>query len=108
MQLLTAFPQTFSFALRGLLAVKIVDLQEVVGKKDPRAGPKVMRHTMVQPLPNVEKSSEGVLEVPEEIQCWKGSVFSIFSRGVANWDSTGYGALLQTPSVRALPVLAHI
>lgn len=80
-------------------------LQEVVGEKDPKAGPKVMRHTMVQPLPMVEKSSEGVLEVPEEIQCWKGSVFSIFSRSVANWDGSGYGALLQTPSVSATPLL---
>ena len=64
-----------------------------------------MRHTMVQPLPMVEKSSEGVLEVPEDIHCWKGSVFSIFSRSVANWDSSGYGALLQTPSVSVSPVV---
>ena len=56
----------------------VYTLQEVVGEKDPKAGPKVMRHTVVAPLPMVEKTSQGVLEVPEKIQCWKGSVFSIF------------------------------
>ena len=86
----------------------VYTLQEVVGEKDPKAGPKVMRHTVVAPLPMVEKTSQGVLEVPEKIQCWKGSVFSIFSRGVANWDGSGYGALLQTPSVCATPISAHI
>ena len=69
------------------------------------AGPKVMRHTVVAPLPMVEKTSQGVLEVPEMIQCWKGSVFSMFSRAVANWDGSGYGALLQTPSVSVAPYM---
>ena len=75
-------------------------LQEVIGEKDPKAGPKVARHTMAAPIPLVEKNYQGVLEVPERIECWKGSVFSIFSNKVANWQGSGYGALLQTPSVR--------
>ncbi len=36
--------------------------------------------------------------MPEEIQCWKGSVFSIFSRGVANWD----GSWLRRPPADSL------
>ncbi len=65
-----------------------------------------MRHTAVQPLPMVEKTCQGVLEVPERIQCWKGSIFSIFSREAAHWDSSGYGALLETPSVSSLSLCA--
>lgn len=67
--------------------------------KDPGTGPKVMRHTIVPPLPGVERTSEGIMEVPEEVLTWKGSIFSVFSNKVADWEGSGYGALLQTPSV---------
>ncbi|EIE19802.1 FAD/NAD(P)-binding domain-containing protein, partial [Coccomyxa subellipsoidea C-169] len=40
----------------------------------------------------------GTLDVPEEILTWKGSIFSVFSNAVADWDGSGYGPLLQTPS----------
>ena len=75
-------------------------LQEVIGEKMPNPPPKVMRHTIVPPLPMVEKTSEGLLEVPEVIETWKGSIFSIYSNKVADWEGSGYGALLETPSVR--------
>ena len=72
-------------------------MQETHGEKNGE--PKVLRHTVLPPLPMCEKSSQGQTEIPEEIRTWKGSIFSVFSNKVANWESSGYGALLQTPSV---------
>jgi len=77
-------------------------LQEIIGEANPNAGPRVMRHTGLPPLPMVEKNYQGVLEVPQVIETWKGSIFSIFGNQVANWEGSGYGALLQTPSVSVL------
>ncbi|CAL8471472.1 g11014 [Coccomyxa elongata] len=68
------------------------------GERDPNAGPKVYRHNDVPPLPGVDKNSEGMLDLPEEILTWKGSIFSVFSNTVADWHGSGYGPLLQTPS----------
>ncbi|CAK0785523.1 hypothetical protein CVIRNUC_008733 [Coccomyxa viridis] len=70
--------------------------KETHGEKNGE--PKVLRHTVLPPLPMCEKSSQGQTEIPEEIHTWKGSIFSIFSNKVANWEGSGYGALLQTPS----------
>ena len=67
--------------------------------------PKVLRHTGLQPLPKCDKGSQGQTEVPEEIHIWKGSIFSVFSKEVANWEGSGYGALLQTPSVLFLALV---
>lgn len=75
------------------------------GERDPNAGPKVYRHTVVPPLPGVDRNSEGTLDLPDEILTWKGSIFSIFSNVVADWQGSGYGPLLQTPSVRRLCIL---
>ena len=72
-------------------------VQETHGEKNGE--PKVLRHTVLPPLPMCEKSSQGQTEIPEEIHTWKGSIFSVFSNKVANWEGSGYGALLQTPSV---------
>ena len=63
------------------------------------AEPKVLRHMGLPPLSKCDKGSQGQTGVPEEIHTWKGSIFSVFSNEVANWESRGYGALLQTPSV---------
>jgi hypothetical protein len=35
------------------------------------------------------------------INCWEGTLMSIFSNQVAHWEEQGYGALLYTPSVSA-------
>ena len=59
----------------------------------------MLRHMRLPPLPKCNKDSQDQIGVPEEIHTWKGSIFSIFSNEVANWESSGYGALLQTPSV---------
>lgn len=75
-------------------------MQGSEGERDPNAGPKVYRHTGVPPLPGVERNSEGTLDLPEPILTWKGSIFSVFSNAVADWAGSGYGPLLQTPSVR--------
>ena len=72
-------------------------VQEVHGEKNGQ--PIVLRHTAMPILPKCGKNSQGQTEVPEEIHTWKGSIFSVFSNKVANWESSGYGALLQTPSV---------
>ena len=78
-------------------------MQETYGEKNGK--PKVLRHTILPPLPHCDLSSQGQTEIPEEIHTWKGSIFSVFSNKVANWESSGYGALLQTPSV-LLPALS--
>ena len=59
----------------------------------------MLRHIGLPPLPKCNKGSQGQTGVPEEIHTWKGSISSIFSNEVVNWESSGYGALLQTPSV---------
>lgn len=64
------------------------------------------RHTTLPPLPGVDKNSEGLLDLPEEIFTWKGSIFSIFSKEAADWQGSGYGPLLETPSVRPLATAA--
>lgn len=35
------------------------------------------------------------------VKLWEGSPMTIYSTAVANWDSTGYGSLLESPSVRS-------
>ncbi len=75
-------------------------LQGSEGTKDPEAGPRVYRHTIVPPLPGIDRTSDGLLDIPEEIMTWKGSIFSIYSNQVADWHGSGYGPLLETPSVR--------
>ena len=72
-------------------------MQEVHGEKNGQ--PNVLRHTVMPVLPKCGKNSQGQTEIPEEIHTWKGSIFSVFSNKVANWEGSGYGALLQTPSV---------
>jgi len=34
------------------------------------------------------------------VHMWKGSIFSVYSREAADWEGSGYGPLLMTPSVR--------
>lgn len=33
------------------------------------------------------------------VKLWEGSPMTIYSKAVANWDTTGYGSLLESPSV---------
>ena len=77
--------------------------QEVHGEKT--AEPEMLRHTGSPPLPKCDKSSQGQTGVPEDTHTWKGSTFSVSSNKVANWESSGYGALLQTPSVPFPPLI---
>lgn len=70
------------------------------GDRDPTAPPRPPAHTVIPPLPRVERAPDGTLDVPEDITAWKGSIFSIYSNAVADWRGSGYGALLMTPSVR--------
>ncbi len=78
----------------------VVNMQGQEGERDPNPGPRTFRHANAPPLPGVDRNWEGTLDVPEEILTWKGSIFSVFSNAVADWDGSGYGPLLQTPSVR--------
>ncbi len=66
----------------------------------PTQGPRLPRHLASPPMPSVVPDYAGRLEVPENIESWKGSIFSIYSKEVADWEGSGYGALLQTPAVR--------
>ncbi len=75
-------------------------LQGHIGEKCANPGPKLPRHLATPPMPYVMPDYAGRLEVPEEIESWKGSIFSIYSKEVADWEGSGYGALLQTPAVR--------
>ena len=50
-------------------------------------------------MPAVLPNWQGQYEVPQDIQSWKGSIFSIFSKHAANWNGSGYGPLLMTPAV---------
>ncbi len=75
-------------------------LQGHIGEKCANPGPKVPRHLASPPMPSVVPDYAGRLEVPENIESWKGSIFSIYSKEVADWEGSGYGALLQTPAVR--------
>ncbi|KAL4425046.1 hypothetical protein ABPG77_001824 [Micractinium sp. CCAP 211/92] len=36
---------------------------------------------------------------PGSIRCWEGALMSIFSTHVGDWEGSGYGSLLYTPSV---------
>ncbi len=67
------------------------------------AGPRVPRHTTDVPLPGIESASDGRVELPEPVLTWRGSIFSIYSTQVADWAGSGYGPLLETPSVRPPP-----
>lgn len=39
------------------------------------------------------------------IRGWEGPIMSIFSNQVGDWEGSGYGSLLYTPSVRFLPAV---
>ena len=75
-------------------------MQGHLGEKSANPGPRVPRHLITPPMPGVVPDYAGRLEIPENIECWKGSIFSIYSKEVADWENSGYGALLQTPAVR--------
>ena len=60
------------------------------------------RHSVTVPMPAVLPNWQGQYEVPQDIQSWKGSIFSIFSKHAANWNGSGYGPLLMTPAVSHL------
>ncbi len=40
------------------------------------------------------------LQDEEPILGWEGAIMSVFSREAADWEGSGYGPLLATPSVR--------
>lgn len=69
------------------------------GEKSAHPEPRVPRHSMTVPMPAVLPNWQGQYEVPQDIQSWKGSIFSIFSKHAANWNGSGYGPLLMTPAV---------
>lgn len=75
-------------------------MQGHLGEKSANPGPRVPRHLITPPMPGIVPDYAGRLEIPENIECWKGSIFSIYSKEVADWENSGYGALLQTPAVR--------
>jgi hypothetical protein len=76
-------------------------LQGFDGEKCANPGPRIARHLVTPPLPGVVPDYAGRLEVPEDIESWKGSIFSVYSKEVADWEGSGYGPLLETPAVRA-------
>jgi hypothetical protein len=55
---------------------------------------------LMPPLPRVDELGRGQIEEPEEIMTWRGSIFGVYSNAVADWQGSGYGALLETPTVR--------
>lgn len=77
-------------------------MQVQEGERDPSKPARPPGHTIIPPLPRVEKAPDGTLDIPEDILPWQGSIFSVFTNAVADWTGSGYGALLETPSVRRL------
>lgn len=75
-------------------------MQVQEGERDPSKPPRPPGHTIIPPLPRVETAPDGTRDIPEDILPWQGSIFSVFSNAVADWTGSGYGALLETPSVR--------
>lgn len=39
---------------------------------------------------------------------WNGAIMSTFSSEAADWEHSGYGPLLATPSVRVSPLHMHV
>ena len=77
-------------------------MQVQEGERDPSKPARPPGHTIIPPLPRVETAPDGTRDIPEDILPWQGSIFSVFSNAVADWTGSGYGALLETPSVRRL------
>lgn len=79
------------------------DLEDLAGAPGSRTGGQE-----AQPQQEQQQQEQRRLHmVPGQeggsIRCWEGTLMSIFSNQVGDWEGSGYGSLLYTPAVRLPP-----